>query len=42
MRQNIKELFRYYDYLLKVEHLFNVDFGTNLEARMLKTHLFIG
>lgn len=31
MRQNIKELFRYYDYLLKVEHLFNVDFGANLE-----------
>ena len=31
MRENIKELFRYYDYLLKVEHLFNVDFGANLE-----------
>lgn len=31
MRQNIKELFRYYNYLLKVEHLFSIDFGANLE-----------
>lgn len=31
MRENIKELFRYYDYILKVEHLFDVDFGANLE-----------
>lgn len=31
MRQNIKELFGYYNYLLKVEHLFSVDFGANLE-----------
>lgn len=31
MRQNIKELFQYYDYLLKVEHLLGIEFGANLE-----------
>lgn len=31
MRQNIKELFQYYNYLLRVEHLLGIEFGANLE-----------